>query len=65
MLNKSKTILVTGSSGFIGFHLCQSLLGKDFTVIGVDGMTNYYDVNLKVNRRNQLLKNQTFVLLKA
>ena len=60
MLKKSKIILVTGSSGFIGFHLCQSLLGNDFTVIGVDGMTNYYDVNLKVNRRNQLLKKSNF-----
>lgn len=60
MLEKSKKILVTGSSGFIGFHLCQSLLGNGFTVVGVDGMTNYYDVNLKVNRRNILLKKSNF-----
>ena len=60
MLKKSKKILVTGSSGFIGYHLCQSLLDDGFTVIGVDGMTNYYDVNLKVNRRNRLLKKSNF-----
>ena len=42
-----KIILITGTSGFIGFHLAKLLLDSHYTVIGVDGMTNYYDVNLK------------------
>ena len=45
-----KIILITGTSGFIGFHLAKLLLDSHYTVIGVDGMTNYYDVNLKKER---------------
>jgi UDP-glucuronate 4-epimerase len=40
-------ILVTGSAGFIGHHLCQKLLDDGFNVIGLDAMTDYYDVTLK------------------
>lgn len=43
-------VLVTGSSGFIGFHLSQQLLKKGYLVIGVDNMNDYYDINLKYNR---------------
>ena len=43
----STPILVTGSAGFIGFHLCQRLLSDGFDVIGLDAMTDYYDVPLK------------------
>ena len=50
------TILVTGSSGFIGFHLCKRLLESGEKVIGLDNMNNYYDVNLKVARL-KILKN--------
>ena len=46
--NKSK-ILITGSAGFIGFHLAKFFLDKDIEVLGVDGITDYYDVNLKLN----------------
>ena len=46
--------LVTGSAGFIGFHMCQALLDKGHTVIGLDGMTDYYDVELK-QRRHEIL----------
>ena len=43
-------ILVTGAAGFIGFHTVFELLAKKgFTVIGVDNLNNYYDVNLKKN----------------
>lgn len=48
------TVLVTGSAGFIGFHLSRLLLEDGFTVIGYDGMTDYYDTSLK-ERRNQVL----------
>lgn len=51
-----KRILVTGSAGFIGFHLSKILLEEGFTVLGFDGLTDYYDVKLKKNRHN-ILKN--------
>ncbi len=50
------TILVTGSSGFIGFHLCKKLILAGEKVIGLDNMNNYYDKNLKENRLNELRK---------
>ena len=43
-------ILITGSSGFIGFHLSKKLLEKGIKVHGYDSMNNYYDVNLKKAR---------------
>lgn len=42
-----KSILVTGSAGFIGYHLILELLKLNFNVVGVDNLNNYYDVNLK------------------
>lgn len=38
-----KKILVTGSIGFIGMHLCKSLLVDDYVVIGIDNINDYYD----------------------
>lgn len=55
-----RTVLVTGSAGFIGFHLSQLLLEEGFRVIGYDGMTDYYDVRIKQRRHQMLLKNQHF-----
>jgi UDP-glucuronate 4-epimerase len=43
-------ILVTGSAGFIGFHLVNKLIEKGIEVIGIDNINDYYDVNLKFNR---------------
>lgn len=43
-------ILVTGAAGFIGFHLSQKLCGLGYSVIGIDNLNNYYDVNLKKSR---------------
>ena len=48
-------ILVTGSCGFIGMHLCLSLLKKGYDLFGIDSMNNYYDVELK-NQRLKILK---------
>ena len=50
------TILVTGSSGFIGFHLCKKLIKNGEKVIGFDNMNDYYDKTLKENRLNELRK---------
>lgn len=49
-------ILITGASGFIGFHLCRSLLRdhKDCKIVGVDNLNAYYDVNLKLARLQKL-----------
>ena len=49
-----KTILVTGAAGFIGFHLCKSLLESDHKVIGLDNINDYYDVKLKLDRLLEL-----------
>ncbi len=49
-------ILITGTSGFIGFHLSKLLLEEGINVIGYDGMTTYYDINLK-KKRNEILNN--------
>lgn len=47
-------IFITGTSGFIGFHLSNLLLKEGFEVFGYDGITSYYDVNLK-KKRNEIL----------
>ena len=48
-------ILVTGSAGFIGYHLCNRLIKENFEVIGLDNLNDYYDVSLKESR-NRILK---------
>lgn len=57
-------IIVTGSSGFIGFHLSMLLLRKGHKVLGIDNMNNYYDVKLKKSRLNLLVKNKNFTFKK-
>ena len=47
-------ILVTGSAGFIGYHLSRSLLEDGFEVLGLDNVNDYYDINLKNARIEQL-----------
>ena len=53
-------ILITGTAGFIGFHLANQLLKDGFEVHGYDAITNYYDVNLKKARNDILKKNSNF-----
>ena len=55
-----RKVLVTGSAGFIGFHLSRLLLAEGFAVVGYDGLTDYYDVRLKERRHQMLLQNQHF-----
>jgi UDP-glucuronate 4-epimerase len=55
MTKNNQVVLVTGSSGFIGFSLSRKLLEEGRVVIGVDSMNSYYDVNLK-NARLEILK---------
>jgi len=55
-----KKILITGSSGFIGFHLSKVLLDKGFIVKGIDSMNAYYDVSLKEARNKILLGYSNF-----
>ena len=63
MLNKSNnnTVLVTGSAGFIGFHMCLKLINEGYQVIGLDNINDYYDVNLKFDRLTLLgINDKTF-----
>ncbi len=63
-------ILVTGSAGFIGFHVCKKLLEKGNTVVGIDNLNKYYDQNLKKTRLKILYKTakekkKNFIFFKA
>ncbi len=55
-----KRVMVTGTAGFIGFHLAKLLLADGFRVHGYDGMTDYYDVALKQRRHQMLLQSPGF-----
>ena len=60
-----RTVLITGTAGFIGFHLAQLMLEEGFRVVGYDGMTDYYDVALKQRRHQILLQNQNFTCVEG
>jgi UDP-glucuronate 4-epimerase len=53
-------ILVTGSAGFIGFHLARRLLADGHDIVGYDGLTDYYDVRLKHARHGMLAASPRF-----
>lgn len=53
-------ILITGSAGFIGFHLTKALLDQNNTVVGIDSINNYYSTKLKLDRLAILNKKENF-----
>ena len=59
-----KIIFVTGSAGFIGFHLSKLLIDKGNIVIGIDAMTDYYDIDLKQSRLKILKQKSNFIDVK-
>jgi UDP-glucuronate 4-epimerase len=60
MTHPQRCALVTGSAGFIGYHLCAKLLEEGWKVVGLDGFTDYYDVSLKQRRHQMLSQNPAF-----
>ena len=57
---QNKTALVTGSAGFIGYHIAKKLLEEGWRVVGIDCMSDYYDVSLKESRESILLQNPLY-----
>lgn len=47
-------VLITGTAGFIGFHLAKRLIAESFDVVGLDNINDYYDINLKYARLAEL-----------
>ena len=60
-----RRVFITGTAGFIGYHLAKMLLAEGFLVHGYDGMTDYYDVTLKQRRHAMLLQGQGFSATEA
>ena len=60
-----RKVLITGTAGFIGFHLARLLLTEGFRVHGYDGMSDYYDIRLKQRRHQILLQNPQFTATEA
>jgi NAD(P)-dependent dehydrogenase (short-subunit alcohol dehydrogenase family) len=54
-------VFITGTAGFIRFHLAKLLLAEGIVVYGFDGINNYYDVAIKKRRHQMLLQNPNFV----
>jgi UDP-glucuronate 4-epimerase len=53
-------VSITGTAGFVGFHLARRMLAEGHAVLGLDGLTDYYDVNLKKRRHAMLAENARF-----
>ena len=59
-MTETRTALVTGAAGFIGYFTCLRLLKDGFRVLGIDSLSDYYDPELKRRRQQALLKHQSF-----
>ena len=64
-MNVTAKILVTGAAGFIGVHLSNQLTNHGYSVIGLDNMNTYYDLNLKKDRLAQLNDNKNFTFVEC
>lgn len=64
-MQEQRTILITGTAGFIGFHLTKHLLSKNQTVIGFDNLNDYYDPSLKQSRLDILSQAPNFTFIKG
>jgi UDP-glucuronate 4-epimerase len=64
-LDPNKTYLITGAAGFIGYSLSKKLLEQGCRVIGIDNINDYYDVNLKYARLEQLEPYEKFTFIKG
>ena len=64
---KDKTVFITGVAGFIGSYLALELLKRYPTIqiVGIDFITNYYDISLKEERLQKLKRNKNFIFIKA
>ena len=60
MAGNRKKVLITGAAGFIGMHLSEKLLQKNFVVVGIDNLNDYYDVRLKKERIKNLKNYKNF-----
>lgn len=60
----SKSVLLTGAAGFVGFHLAQRLLASGYEVFGVDNLNDYYDVQLKQDRLALIQEHPNFTFQK-
>jgi UDP-glucuronate 4-epimerase len=64
-MSRDTPILVTGTAGFIGFHVARALLARGRAVFGLDNLNAYYDPALKEARLAELRKSNSFEFLKA
>ena len=59
-VSKKRVALVTGAAGFIGYHISKRLLDEGWRIVGLDCMSDYYDVSLKSCREDMLLQNPNY-----
>ena len=64
-VDQPRTALITGSAGFIGYHLAARLLQEGWRVTGLDALTDYYDVSLKKSRHGMLDRFEKFRAVEA
>jgi len=58
-------VLITGSAGFIGYHLCKSMLDDGYEILGIDNINDYYDQRIKNDRLNLLKPYQNYYFHKV